>query len=867
MSQHTLLPLSSSVRPLLVVFLFLFNMSKNGTQVSSSSVSGGSGPRDVLWERAIASLPEPLLRALLDADLGDALTLQNYPRMEGHLLEEMLGGSLVGAVGTASSDASSSTQPTIMSTGTCTMVADGDVGEGGDPRTVHSLPVEETQMAATFPPYRPGGLATQTAKSESVPVSPALRTVSTIHLHGSAVLDGLSENPEHSDGLPRSTVFENSSLLDRIFQKKYSIGILRDFHTVKVSESLRQSQLDQVQIVPPSLVPSELSAHQMAARSDGSLARSGVDGHPSSALSLQDKVLLHKYSIPVSIGTSIATAEGSFVQSERDECMIRSEVPQKAEDRVKVDQRDPRTSGSKASGSADQLVQSSSSVSKDSAETDPKRRRRVGKLGVRKEPRDNCGGTSVPKNVETQFVEGPPNIPLDSRDCIVVQKCGLTDMVNLYITLLMDKVIPAGFLAEFLLLEHSLKASSRRFMNQAASRSDAEAERLLAIDKKQKVTHVLTSFAASDQLVLASELKPRKFRTKWQRIIYEGPTARKDMEDAERSRWVAFFGDLLRHTDTPMGRLLRESPSNIQLRGSGLRAGTLRSRVRSIRKFLEWLSTAHKIAFPVHWQQFIEFLQVRLSEPCVRGSLKSAHRSFLFLQESAGISDKFTDSALYDVARKELFAAALPVRAPRQAPRFPSILLGAFEDNVMDSSLPVFWRVLSWWLLFQSWSTLRFDDHRGIIPEDLEISEAGLVGKLSRSKVTGRDKRVAFRVLVIHPSAFVHQKDWLITGWAVLSKEAPYVRDYLLPAPANNFRGFKRKELTYHTTFAVQSQIVSLAAYRGLRIFRTQTPHYYTPHSGRNFMPTSTAVLGFSKSDRDMLGGWVNDTPGQRSSR
>ena len=46
----------------------------------------------------------------------------------------------------------------------------------------------------------------------------------------------------------------------------------------------------------------------------------------------------------------------------------------------------------------------------------------------------------------SQFVEGPPNIPLDSRDCIVVQKRGLTDMVILYITLLMDKVIPAGFL-------------------------------------------------------------------------------------------------------------------------------------------------------------------------------------------------------------------------------------------------------------------------------------------------------------------------------------------------------------------------------------------------------------------------------------
>ena len=435
-------------------------------------------------------------------------------------------------------------------------------------------------------------------------------------------------------------------------------------------------------------------------------------------------------------------------------------------------------------------------------------------------------------------------------------------------TLVTDKAIPAGFLAEFLTLEHSLKMSSRRSMNLAVGLSDAEAERLLLQEKKQRRMQILNSSAASDQLVLAAELKPRRFRSKWQRIVYEGPTDRKDLESAERSRWVAYLGDLLRHTDTPMGRLMRENPSNLQLLGSGLRAGTLRSRVRSIRKFLEWLSAAHKIAFPVHWQQLIEFLQVRLSEPCVRGSLKAAHRSFLFLQESAGIGDKLTNSALYDVTRKELFAAALPGRAPRQAPRFPSILLGAFEDNVMDSSLPVFWRLLSWWLLFQAWSTLRFDDHRGIVPEDLEISETGLVGKLSRSKVTGQDKRVAFRVLVIHPSAFVHQKDWLSTGWALLMKEAPYARDYLLP---NNCRGLKRTELTY------QRHLPSnLRLFRWLRITVYGFSEHFPPTTTR---PTAAATLCLHQ--QQFLGSasltrtcWevgppraVKDTPGQLSSR
>ena len=177
--------------------------------------------------------------------------------------------------------------------------------------------------------------------------------------------------------------------------------------------------------------------------------------------------------------------------------------------------------------------------------------------------------TSDLKIAKFQIPTWCQNTPLDTRDFSVVRKCGVTDMVLLYITLVSDRAIPAGFLAEFLTLEHSLKLSSRRSINIAASLSDAEAERLLVLNKKQRDAQILNSSAASDQLVLAAELKPRKFRSKWQRIVYEGPTARKDMENAERSRWVASLGDLLRHADTPMGRLMRENPSNIAVAGFG----------------------------------------------------------------------------------------------------------------------------------------------------------------------------------------------------------------------------------------------------------------------------------------------------------
>ena len=368
------------------------------------------------------------------------------------------------------------------------------------------------EMAATCPPYRPGAV---------------LATVDDEHP------DGLPcESPVHRDGLPGSVSLkreanpESSSLLDRILQKRYSIGILWDFHVGESSECLRQSQLEQVQIVPATLIPSELSAHQMAARSDGSLAQSRVHGHPISALSLQDKALLRKYSIPVSLGALTTAAETNLVQSEQEGCTT-------VITGFNSLSRDP-------TDSSGQILSSSSKDSElpNAGEAGPKR---SGKAGIKKEPKEDSESKSDLNIAKFHIPSWCQNTPLDTRDFSVVRKCGVTDMVLLYITLVSDRAIPVGFLAEFLTLEQSLNLSSKRAINIAASLSDAEAERLLVLNKKQRDTQILNSSTASDLLVLAAELKPRKFRSKWQRIVYEGPTERKDMENAERSRWVAFL--------------------------------------------------------------------------------------------------------------------------------------------------------------------------------------------------------------------------------------------------------------------------------------------------------------------------------------
>ena len=52
-------------------------MNTHGTHESMSSVSV-----DVLWARALSSLPAPLVRSMRDAGLADASTLLNYPLMD-----------------------------------------------------------------------------------------------------------------------------------------------------------------------------------------------------------------------------------------------------------------------------------------------------------------------------------------------------------------------------------------------------------------------------------------------------------------------------------------------------------------------------------------------------------------------------------------------------------------------------------------------------------------------------------------------------------------------------------------------------------------------------------------------------------------
>ena len=255
----------------------------------------------------------------------------------------------------------------------------------------------------------------------------------------------------------------------------------------------------------------------------------------------------------------------------------------------------------------------------------------------------------------------------------LVRAHGVTDLILLYKTLLADGVIPVGFVAEFLELESSLRRAVERKMKRLSTITDAEAELQLEAT--------------------------RKFRTKWQQACYEGPTARQDAETAEPSRWITLLADILRNTDTPMRRLLRENrpiPSCWKAAGGQVHFVLVSGSFRSSSLGLQRL-----IRLRFHFTG-----NISLSILCTLvGALRAwvTESATHFLQNSPGgsgrVQDKLADDALYDVTRKELLASALLGKPPRQAPRYLTVLLAALEDNVMSLDTLTFGRVMSWWLL------------------------------------------------------------------------------------------------------------------------------------------------------------------------
>ena len=217
---------------------------------------------------------------------------------------------------------------------------------------------------------------------------------------------------------------------------------------------------------------------------------------------------------------------------------------------------------------------------------------------------------------------------------------------------------------------------------------------------------------------------------------------------------------------------------------------------------------------------------------------------------------KVTTTSVYLIIERELLASSLPGRLSKQAPRMLISMLTALEQLTIDDRALPYYRVYSWWVLIQSWGTLRFSDHRGLKPTDITVKGNSLAARLTRSKTTGDDKDVAFRMVHIADCCFFSSPSWLSTGWSLLNSLADFPRDFLLPAPASNCQGCLRHELRYDIGFSMQQRVLTALHFGTTALLSRSVAAFWTPHSARSFLPSATAALGVPKEQRDYLGGW-----------
>ena len=347
-------------------------------------------------------------------------------------------------------------------------------------------------------------------------------------------------------------------------------------------------------------------------------------------------------------------------------------------------------------------------------------------------------------------------------------------------TLVKHEAIPDGYMAEFVALANSCQRAAERQAAKGAKLMNDEAA-LILHNRQSELEREQKTLTMSENMFLQSiGDRPRAYRSKLQKAWYEGPNARRDAEELERTRWLSSLADIVAKSPTPMGRLLCSQPGNLELLGGGRRASTLRSRVRELRKFFAWFSVTYEEEFPTTEEHFTGFLRARASEPCNRGALKATHRSFGFLEEVTGmpLSERRTKSKLFDVILRELLSTALPGKPAQQAPRFPIKVLTAVESFVVDETKPAYMRMYAWWVLLQNWCTLRFSDHRGISPRTVQEGAGFWSMLLERPKTIGRDKNVQMRPLYLDAACFF-QYPRLVRVWVETPQSAGASRQRL----------------------------------------------------------------------------------------
>ena len=349
--------------------------------------------------------------------------------------------------------------------------------------------------------------------------------------------------------------------------------------------------------------------------------------------------------------------------------------------------------------------------------------------------------------------------------------------------------------------------------------------------------------------------------------VNETVEERRKREDDQKEAWSRELFKELKRLDAPALEHLEHcvDKKHVHLALAGrTRHNTLKRYVKVWRAFRQWLTAVRGDGGSPEVGDLIEYLFARYDEPCGPTVPPLIVKAVVWFERTACIDprERIGESQVVCSVRDYIVDMLSRDRPPTQrAPRYPVVMMEAFEHMVEDESLRVGFRLVAWIKLVKLWATLRWDDIQKIVPKELKFYGGRMTTILRSTKTTGPSKRVQELPVCVSEHAYISSPFWLKTGFDLFKKHAPFERDYMLPKLNEEWSAFRKVMASYNDISSYSARVRRKLKRPGLQepIVHQVLSSFWTEHSERATIPTGLSLLGAPREERDMLGRWKPD--------
>ena len=342
---------------------------------------------------------------------------------------------------------------------------------------------------------------------------------------------------------------------------------------------------------------------------------------------------------------------------------------------------------------------------------------------------------------------------------------------------------------------------------------------------------------------------------------------RQKRETNQKESWSRELYKELKQVDAPallhLEHCVDQKHLHLALAGR-TRPNTPKRYLKTWRAFKQWLVAVRGDRASPEVGDLVEYLFSRFDEPCGPTIPPLIVKAVVWFERIADLDrrERIGESQAVCSVRDYLVEMLSRDKPPTQrAPRYPVVMMEAFEHIVEDETLRVGFRLVAWIKLVKLWASLRWDDVQRIVPKELKYYGGRMTTVLRSSKTTGPTKRAQELPVCVSEHAYIANTLWLKTGFDLLKKFAPFERDYLLPKLNLEWSGFRRVMATYNDISSYSARLRRKLKRPGELepVAHPILAPFWTEHSERATVPTGLALLGTQKDERDMLGRWKPD--------